>query len=190
MLRFGSPRTTGRSAGGASAVFFDRDGTLTAKPPAGQHVRHPDQLRLLPGASAAVRAVNRAGALAVLVTNQRWLTSAEAGPSAFAAIDARLCELLAKRGAHLDVRYVCPHERGTCTCRKPAPGMLLQAAEELGLDLGRCTLIGDMPSDAAAGRAAGVRCLRIALRPDETASGVMCGDREFPTVWEAVNCAL
>ena len=116
---------------------------------------------LLPGAAAAVARLNRAGLRTVLVTNQRWLARPGAGPADYAATHARLVELLAARGARLDAAYHCPHERGACECRKPAPGMLHRAAAELGVDLGRSVIIGDAESDLAAGRAAGVGTILI-----------------------------
>jgi D-glycero-D-manno-heptose 1,7-bisphosphate phosphatase len=142
-------------------VFLDRDGTLNVKAPEGSYVRRPEQLTLLPGAAAAVARLNRAGLRTVLVTNQRWLAHPDARFADYAATHARLVELLAQHGARLDAAYHCPHERGTCRCRKPGPGMLERAAVELGVDLGRSVIIGDAGSDLAAGRAAGVGTVLI-----------------------------
>jgi D-glycero-D-manno-heptose 1,7-bisphosphate phosphatase len=142
-------------------VFLDRDGTLNVKAPEGSYVRRPEQLTLLPGAAEAVAELNRAGLRTVLVTNQRWLAGPDARFADYTATHARLVQLLAQHGARLDAAYHCPHERGTCRCRKPGPGMLERAAVELGVDLGRSVIIGDAESDLAAGRAAGVGTVLI-----------------------------
>lgn len=148
-------------------VFLDRDGTLNVKAPEGAYVARPQDLVLLPGAAAAVARLNRAGVRTVLVTNQRWLSRPDADPAAYTATHARLVELLAGEGAHLDAAYHCPHERGACDCRKPLPGLLHRAARDLGLDLASAVMIGDADSDVTAGRAAGVRT--VLLRPGASA---------------------
>lgn len=128
---------------------------------------------LLPGAAAALAALNAAGLTTVLVTNQRWLSRPDADPARYAATHARLVELLAAEGAHLDAAYHCPHAADACDCRKPRPGMLLRAAAELGLDLARSVIVGDAASDVAAGRAAGVRTIRLAATPDPDADSTV-----------------
>jgi D-glycero-D-manno-heptose 1,7-bisphosphate phosphatase len=138
------------------AIFLDRDGTLNAKAKEGEYIRHPSQLTLLPKAAMAVAALNRARLPAVLISNQRWLSGRDADSAAYAAIHTRLEHLLQhEAGAHLDAAYCCPHAKESCRCRKPAPGLLLRASAELGLDLSRCVVIGDRASDIAAGRAVG-----------------------------------
>jgi D-glycero-D-manno-heptose 1,7-bisphosphate phosphatase len=148
------------------AIFLDRDGTLNVGAAPGEYIRRPDELTLLPGAAAAVRRINQAGVLAVLVTNQRWLSRPPAdspadSAAAYRAVDDRLHEQLAERGAHLDGCYVCPHALDSCDCRKPAPGMLIRAAAELGISLPGSCLIGDSVSDLEAGRAAGTATVFI-----------------------------
>ncbi len=162
------------------AVFLDRDGTLN------KHIgflRHPDEVELLPGAAEAVAAINQSGALAVLVTNQPVLARGEVTPAGLAAIHDRLVTLLGNAGAYLDAIYVCPHHpdkgfpgevsalKTPCHCRKPAPGMLLAAAERYHIDLAASYMIGDSESDMQAGRAAG--CKTVGIRP---VSGDMTGD--------------
>lgn len=146
-------------------VFLDRDGTLNAKAPEGSYISRPEDLTLLPNAADALARLNRAGLRTVLVTNQRWIARREvAGPAAlddYRATHAKLVELLAAEGARLDAAYLCPHERGVCGCRKPAAGMLVRAAADLGFDLGRAMIIGDAESDLVAGRAAGTGTMLI-----------------------------
>jgi D-glycero-D-manno-heptose 1,7-bisphosphate phosphatase len=136
-------------------VFLDRDGTINVSAPAGEYVRSPAELVLLPGAAKAVAALNAARLRTILVTNQRWLSEKHAVPESYAAVHARLEQLLAREGARLDAAYHCPHGVGVCDCRKPAPGMLQRAAREHGLDLSQAVMVGDSDADVAAGRAAG-----------------------------------
>jgi D-glycero-D-manno-heptose 1,7-bisphosphate phosphatase len=176
---------THRRGAGRSAIFLDRDGTLNEKAPLGEYIRHPDELVLLPGAAEAVRRINDAGVPAVLITNQRWLSRPGQDPSAYTAVDARLCHRLAENGAFLDARYTCPHAKDSCACRKPAPGMLLHAAADLDLDLERSVVIGDSATDVQAGEA--VRAATILIDP---APGPPMGDHRAHDIREAVDWAL
>jgi D-glycero-D-manno-heptose 1,7-bisphosphate phosphatase len=146
---------------GRGAIFLDRDGTLNRKAPEGQYIRTPAELVLLPGAALAVERINRAGVPVILITNQRWLSEPRANAGAYAAIERELTCLLAAEGAALDASYVCPHAKGVCECRKPAPGMLFQAARELGICLSESFMIGDAVTDVQAGLAAGARAILL-----------------------------
>ncbi len=148
------------------AVFLDRDGTLIAEV---NYLSHPEQVRLLPGAANAVRALNTAGMLVIVVTNQAGVARGYFPESRIAEVHARLAELLAEHGACIDAFYYCPHHategvgeyRVECECRKPKPGMLLTAAREWNIDLARSWMVGDKPSDAEAGIAAGCRAILV-----------------------------
>lgn len=151
-----------------STVFLDRDGTVNVKAPEGRYVTSPGDLALVPGAAAAISRLNAASVQVILVTNQRWLSGLpDVAP--YERVHARLEELLAEQGAHLDAAYYCPHAPGSCRCRKPAPGMLERAAEERRFSLADAVMIGDRESDIAAGRAAG------------TATILLSAERETPT---------
>lgn len=148
---------------GRGAIFLDRDGTLNRKAPEGEYIRTPGELELLPGAASAVRRINMAGIPVILVTNQRWLSDPSANIDAYSAVQRELIRLLAAEGASLDACYVCPHARGSCDCRKPAPGMLLRAARDLGIDLSVSVVIGDAATDVQAGLA--VRATTVLIDP-------------------------
>jgi D-glycero-D-manno-heptose 1,7-bisphosphate phosphatase len=157
------------------AIFFDRDGTLIATAPPGlaSPVAHaPEHVVLLPGAIEAIRMARAAGYLVIVITNQPGPAKGQYTRADVAATNRTLSEACARAGAPLDAVYVCEHhETGgpggdltlivVCDCRKPRPGLLLAAARDLGIDLGRSTVIGDAERDMAAGRAAGSRCVRV-----------------------------
>src|SRR5580658_10908022 len=137
-------------------VFLDRDGTVNLKAPHSGYVTSPAGLFLIPGAAAAISALNEAAIRVILVTNQRWLSDPARNPAAdYAKVHARLEELLAAEGAHLDAAYHCPHDQDCCDCRKPRAGMLTRAAREHGFSLGAAVMVGDSGIDVSAGRAAG-----------------------------------
>jgi len=138
-----------------AAVFFDRDGTLVEDP---GFLARPEQVRLLPGAAAAVRAVNDAGRLAVVVTNQSGIARGLLTEAEYAATAARLAELLAAEGARLDAQYHCPHLpelTGPCECRKPGTLLYRRAAADLGIDFGGSWWIGNAARDVEPARALG-----------------------------------
>ena len=136
----------------SSAVFLDRDDTLIRDR---GYLSDPGGIEFLPGAPEAVRLLNEAGIPAILVTNQSGIARGLLDEARLSAIHGRLRELLAERGARLDAVYFCPHHPEgavpglsiSCTCRKPAPGLLLQAAKDFGLDLPSCFMIGDKIED-------------------------------------------
>jgi D-glycero-D-manno-heptose 1,7-bisphosphate phosphatase len=181
------------------AVFLDRDGTLNVKAPEGEYITSPEDLDLLPGVAGAVHRLNEAGLFVAVVTNQRGIARGMLSLDAHAEIMVRLAALLAECDAHLDAVYVCPHEIGTCDCRKPAPGLLLRAAgEHPDLDLRRSTIVGDAESDVEAGRRAGTQTIRLSATPvlsraDHVASDlaaatslVIGADNQDSTGWDSL----
>lgn len=178
------------------AVFFDRDDTLMeanslpAPPPpaAPGDVIDPALVRLLPGAREACAALKHAGFALVVVSNQGSVARGGATTAMVDAVNARLAELLG--GGVIDAFYYCPfHPRGSVPAftiehpwRKPAPGMILAAAEDLALDLSRSWLIGDAERDIEAGVAAGLdpsRCLRVgpSLSISQAAEAIIANSR-------------
>jgi len=158
-----------RETGLVPAVFIDRDGTMNDMVYDGTHgtfdsPRRAEQVRLRPGAAEFVRGVKAAGFRAILVTNQPGFAKGTLTQADLDAVHGRLAELLAAGGAAWDAVYVCPHHPGVsaCDCRKPKPGLLLQAAREHGLDLARSWMVGDGLVDIGAGRAAGCRTILVA----------------------------
>jgi D-glycero-D-manno-heptose 1,7-bisphosphate phosphatase len=142
------------------AVFMDRDGCLTEEV---GYVNHASRIRLLPRTAEAVRRLNVAGVPAVMVTNQAGIARGYFSEAVLHASLEAMVEQLRAGGARLDGLYVCTHHpteglppyRAACDCRKPRPGLLLRAAQELDLDLAASVMIGDRVSDVAVGQAVG-----------------------------------
>jgi histidinol-phosphate phosphatase family protein len=164
-------------------VLFDRDGTLIDDVP---YNGDPDLVRPLPGALAAVTRLRARGVPVGVVSNQSgigrgWLTRADVQ-----RVNARVEELLGP----FDSWQFCPHAPGAgCGCRKPAPGLVLAAAAELGVPADRCVVIGDIGADLGAARAAGARAVLVptpVTRPEEVAAAPLVA----PDLLTAVELAL
>lgn len=152
------------------AVFLDRDGTLNAEV---NYLRSPNQLKLLGGAAEAVRRINRAGILAIGITNQPVLARGEVTLEGLKNIHMRLDSLLGEQGAYLDNIYVCPHhpDKGflgeipelkiECLCRKPKTGLFDLAVQEFNISRRDSWMVGDTTSDILAGRRAGLRTILV-----------------------------
>ncbi|MEP7027410.1 MAG: HAD-IIIA family hydrolase [Candidatus Eisenbacteria bacterium] len=137
------------------AVFLDRDGTLL---PESGALGDPARVRLLEGVGAAARLLQQAGYALVVVTNQAAVGRGTVAPAAMRAVHTRLRVLLRGEGVELSGIFVCPHRpEEDCACRKPRPGLVLDALTELGLSAAGSWLVGDTIKDAVAARAAGVR---------------------------------
>lgn len=152
-----------------AAVFLDRDGVIIEDSP--DYITSVEQVRLLPRAAEAIRLLNQARIPVVVVTNQAAVARGLITETILAAINNRVRSLLhVAAGATIDALYYCPfHPDGTVERyamasrnRKPEPGMLLDAAADLHLDLEKCVMVGDKASDIEAGRRAGCRSVLIA----------------------------
>src|SRR5690606_27558977 len=136
-------------------VLFDRDGTLIHDVP---YNSDPELVEPVPGARAALDRLRRAAVPVGVVSNQSGVARGLIGPAALRAVNARVEELLGP----FDVWAICPHDDADrCTCRKPAPGLVLRAAEILGVVPRDCVVIGDIGRDMAAARAAGARAILV-----------------------------
>lgn len=152
------------------AVFLDRDGVLNVYLP-GDYAKTPDDLVLLPGVAAAIARLNAADLPVFLISNQQGVGKGVMTEADLARVQAKLDEALAMAGAHLDGVYYCTCLAGPdCTCRKPQPGMLLQAAREHDLDLARSVFVGDTQGDAQAAANAGVGTFFLVLSGQTTAA--------------------
>lgn len=151
---------------GRRAVIMDRDGTVCEEV---GYVNHVSRVRLLPRSAEAIRKANEAGMQTVVVTNQAGVARGYFSEHLVDEVHDRVREMLAEAGARLDGIYYCPHHpevgpqayRKSCDCRKPRPGMLRRASEEMGIDLGASYMIGDSVRDVEAGRRAGTATVLV-----------------------------
>jgi len=159
------------------AAFLDRDGVVnpyvynaqfgTVDSPA-----RPEEFTLMPGAGRAIVELNKAGLLTIIVSNQPGVAKGKFTPELLQEITRKMEAQVAGAGAKLDGVYYCLHHpegavpgyRGDCACRKPKPGLLLQAAQDRGIDLNRSYMVGDGITDVLAGQAAGTKTLLISAR--------------------------
>lgn len=152
------------------AIFLDRDGTINKYV---GFLREIEQFELLPNTSEAIKKINNSGYLAIVVTNQPVVARGEVTFEQLDQIHNKMETLLGKDGAYLDGIYFCPHHphkgfegeipelKVECECRKPKPGMLLQAAKDFNIDLSKSWMIGDSDNDILAGENAGCFTARV-----------------------------
>jgi len=157
-----------------SAVFLDRDGTVNEEV---GYLCDLDNLRLIPGAGAAIKRLNEAGLKVVLVTNQSGVARGYFPEALVHETHERLDRMLRKEGARIDAVYYCPHHptegnsRYTmiCDCRKPGTGLIDRAARDLALDVKRSYVVGDKWSDVELGQRAGAHSILVqsGFAPDD-----------------------
>lgn len=141
-------------------VFFDRDGTLIVDY---GYLSSPEQVEFVPGAIDVLRALQNRNFLLVVVSNQSGVGRGLITQEQAAAVEERFRALLNENGIGLAGAYYCPHAPdAACECRKPEPGLLRRAAQDLHIDLAQSYMVGDKVSDYEAGEAAGCRAVLIA----------------------------
>lgn len=147
------------------AIFIDRDGTINVER---GYVRQPSELELISRAGSGIKNINQSHYLAICITNQPIIARGECSFQSLSAIHNYLGVLLGEKGAYLDALYFCPHHpdagfmgeithlKKKCKCRKPEPGLLLQAAKEMNIDLSNSWMVGDRTGDILAAKRAGM----------------------------------
>lgn len=145
------------------AVFLDRDGVINRKARTeDEYVTRWEEMKILPGVEEAIVRLNQGDYRVIVVTNQRSIAKGLITAPELDAIHQRMCEHLSSAGAKIDGVYYCPHElEPPCGCRKPQPGMLLEAARVHDIDLTASWMIGDSEKDVEAGKKAGCRTARL-----------------------------
>jgi len=148
------------------AVFLDRDGTINIEK---NYLYRVEDFELLPGASEGIALLCRAGYRIIVVSNQSGVGRGYYTEADVQHLHQHLDQILKQSGAVVDAYYYCPHHpeqgigeyRSACACRKPLPGMIIQAAADLDIDLARSFMIGDKLADVHAGTAAGCTPLLV-----------------------------
>jgi D-glycero-D-manno-heptose 1,7-bisphosphate phosphatase len=149
------------------AAFLDRDGVINRRAPEGGYITRWEDLELLPGVAEAIALLNRSRFQVIVVSNQRCVAKGLISAHDLESMHQRMQEALAAAGARIDAVYYCPHEKQpACDCRKPRPGMLLEAARAHGLELAESWMIGDSDIDIQAGRNAGCKTAKLAQKED------------------------
>ena len=161
------------------AIFLDRDGTINKYV---GFLRNIDDFELIEGVAEAIKQINQSGYLAIVVTNQPVIARGEVTWEELNKIHKKMATLLGKEGAYVDGIYICPHhpDKGfegerpeykiDCDCRKPKPGLLLQAAKDFNIDLSESYMIGDSHRDVEAGENAGVK---KSIKVEENKAGAL-----------------
>ncbi len=141
------------------ALFLDRDGVINSKEPPVRYILSPSEFELLPRVLEALKIAKNKGYLTIVVTNQSCVGKKLITEERLAELNEFMKKLLTEDGVcYIDAVYYCPHlQEENCSCRKPKPGMLLQAAMDLGADLTKSVLVGDRETDLQAGQVAGCR---------------------------------
>jgi D-glycero-D-manno-heptose 1,7-bisphosphate phosphatase len=155
------------------AIFLDRDGTLVYP---GHYPSQPEDLRLYEGIGSELRTLQEAGFKLVVVTNQAGIARGYFTEDDLSRMHLYLTSVLAESGVHLDGIYHCPHHPEgivpelaiRCACRKPQSGMLLQAANDLAIDLHESWLVGDILDDIEAGNRVGCRTILVDLETESS----------------------
>lgn len=179
------------------AIFLDRDGTINKYV---EFLRDINDLELLPGVAEAVKLINSTGYLCIIITNQPVIARGELSVPQLNLIHEKLETELGKAGAYIDGLYYCPHhpDKGyegevvelkfNCGCRKPKPGLLLQASQEFNINLSVSWMIGDSRRDIECGKSVG--CRTVLLTSGESSDGEFGQDYKAAGLYEAVEMIL
>ena len=172
------------------AVFLDRDGTIIEDV---HFIKSPSQVKIIPGATDAIRRINDAGARVIVVTNQSGIARGLSTVSDYEAVREHYERVLSKAGARIDYSYYCPHHPdvdGPCKCRKPGTLLFEQAIGELSLAPARVAYIGDRWRDVAAAKKLGGRGILVPsgmTTKDDHRRSKKEGVRSVPTLGAAVD---
>ena len=141
------------------AVFLDRDGTINEEK---NFISKPEEVILIPKSANAIRELNKLGLKVFVISNQSGIARGYFTEHDLHKINERLIRLLSEENAYVDKIYYCPHlDEDNCNCRKPKPGMLLQAENEFGIDLNNSFVVGDRFVDVDAGKNAGAKTVLV-----------------------------
>lgn len=155
----------------ARAFFLDRDGVLTRERQ--DYVKTPEELEILPSIYEPLREIRRRGFQIVVVTNQSVVGRGYTTLNGLEQIHEKFRRDLERHGCYVDAIYFCPHlPHEGCDCRKPAPGLILKAAKELGIDTKNSWMIGDKEIDLEAASRAGCHGIRVSTNGDGLADAV------------------
>jgi D-glycero-D-manno-heptose 1,7-bisphosphate phosphatase len=169
-----------------SAVFLDRDGVINRKAPDGDYIKSWEEFAFLPGAVEAIKILNESGWKVIVVTNQRGIALGLMTEADVEEIHKKLSLEIQKHGAHIDRIYYCPHEKGSCSCRKPDIGMFLKAKEDFPeLSFSSSFVVGDSSSDMEAGKS--LACKLILITENSSTIDQKAGYHQAISLYTAVQ---
>jgi D-glycero-D-manno-heptose 1,7-bisphosphate phosphatase len=142
-------------------VFLDRDGVINYAPAHGEYIRSWAEFRLIPSIIDWIRLFNTLDLPVIVITNQRGVALGQVDPAELVRIHGNMTQELLRLGARIDDIFCCMHEEGVCNCRKPRPGMVLQAARKWDIDVTRSVLIGDSSRDEELALACGMSYIAV-----------------------------
>jgi len=163
-------------------VFLDRDGVINKCAKPHEYIAKWEDFEFIDHVPEAIKLLNDACYKVVVISNQRCVACGIATLEEVNALHEKLNEVLAKSGAHIDAFYICPHDIGTCKCRKPKIGLFLQAEQDFSVDKNRSYMIGDSESDIIAGQRYGIETIFIGDR--------IIGDFQCGSLYEATKNIL
>lgn len=176
-------------------VFLDRDGVLNEKAPEGQYVSRWQDFHVPDGVAEAIASLNQAGKRVIVVTNQRGVALGLYTVADVQALHLEFARFLDQFGARIDAFYICPHDRGECTCRKPLPGLFEQARVDFPeISAARSVMIGDSLVDMEFGCGLGMGTIFITEAVQNQAPGakkaIGLADCAYPSLGDAVKFLL
>ena len=142
-------------------LFLDRDGVINVAPPAADYVRTWEEFQFHPEVFSWILLFKSAGFLVIVVTNQRGVALGLMSEAELEDIHRRMRTELEARGAEVDDLFCCPHADNACACRKPLPGLILEAQRKWNIDLAGSLLVGDSDKDSALAAACGLPFVRV-----------------------------
>lgn len=145
-----------------NCVFLDRDGVINVKAAPHDYIRNWRQFKFLPNITDWIRIFNTLDYLVIVITNQRGVARGLIQPGDLDEIHNNMISELASKGARIDDLFCCPHHDNACECRKPRPGLVLQAQQKWDLNFDRSVLVGDSDSDEELAANTGLKFIRVA----------------------------
>ena len=161
-------------------IFLDRDGVINKKAPEHDYIKKWEEFKFLPNVDTAIKLFNEAGFKVFIITNQRGIARGIMSMDDLHVIHKKMCKEFALKEARIDDIFVCPHDIGQCTCRKPQIGLFLQAEQKYYVDKEKSYMIGDSKTDIEAGKKYGVKT--IAINTDSFGA-----DLKFSNLFEAAE---
>jgi len=140
------------------AVFLDRDGVINKEK---NFVTSWEEFEFIDGIFENIKKLNKAGFLVIVVTNQSGISRGFYTEETLKEIHDKMIKIMENNGAHIDDIFYCPHYDDNCSCRKPNPGMILEAAKKYNIDLSKSWVVGDSERDIEAGRRAGCKTILV-----------------------------